>query len=358
MSRLRLVAALLAGLTAAPAQQPPQAYVEAVKLHQAGRLEEAAKAYRAYLETDPSRPEALSNLGAVLVALGRNDEAITAYDRALLAAPGHPGIRRNRTLALYKSGRMLEAAQGFASLRAEQPDDLTLALLEADCRFRVGDEQAVIGILEPLTASNEDNLALSYLLGSALIRNDRVEAGEKLIARVLSQGDTAEARLLIGLAHVQGGAMEEALIELQKATAINPNLPMAQSHLGKTLLQLGRREEAAEAFRKELANNPTDFDASLFLGVMRREDGAPDEALPHLEKAQALRPQALEVTYQIALAQMALERYDDAERTLTQLLELAPEFSEGHVSLATVYYRLGRKQDALRHREIARELAH
>ena len=54
---------------------------------------------------------------------------------------------------------------------------------------------------------------------------------------------------------------------------------------------------------------------------------------------------------------MALERYQDAEATSTRLLARAPSFPEAHVSLATVCYRLGRKEDANRHRQIAREMA-
>lgn len=357
MSLVRCIAVWLAFGCAAAAQQPPAAYLEAVELHQAGRLEEAAQAYRTYLSTDPERPEALSNLGAVLVSLGRLDEAMEAYDGALAVLPAHPGIRRNRALALYKSGRMHEAAAAFQDLRADLPDDLTLALLQADCRFRLGEESEVIEILEPLEEANPDNLALAYLLGAALIREDRIEAGEALIARILQRGDTAEAHLLIAMAHLRGGEIEPALGEFKRALAINPNVPMGQSHLGKTLLELGRRDEAVDAFHKELANNPTDFDARFFLGVIGREDGSPEQALEHLKRARELRPQALDVAYQIALAEIALERYEQAEATLTQILDRAPEFPEAHVSLATLYYRLGNKAAALRHREIARELA-
>ena len=41
-------------------------------------------------------------------------------------------------------------------------------------------------------------MAVAYLLGTALIRDNQVERGQHIVDRILSLGDSAEARLLIG----------------------------------------------------------------------------------------------------------------------------------------------------------------
>ena len=60
-----------------PALQP------AVRLHRAGDLEGAIRAYRAYLKRTPASVEARSNLGAVLAGLGKYEQAIAEYKIAL-----------------------------------------------------------------------------------------------------------------------------------------------------------------------------------------------------------------------------------------------------------------------------------
>jgi len=47
---------------------------------------------------------------------------------------------------------------------------------------------------------------------------------------------------------------------------------------------------------------------------------------------------------------------EQARAALESLVKEAPEFLEAHVSLATVYYRLKRKEDGDREREVVKKL--
>ena len=53
---------------------------------------------------------------------------------------------------------------------------------------------------------------------------------------------------------------------------------------------------------------------------------------------------------------MGRDDFAAAQKTLEQLVSTAPQFEGGHVLLATVYYRLGRKEDADRERAIVEKL--
>jgi len=79
--------------------------------------------------------------------------------------------------------------------------------------------------------------------------------------------------------------------------------------------------------------------------------------MDHFRRAAAVRPGAAEALYQIG--SLALERgeTDEARKVLEAVIASAPEFTEAHVSLATAYYRLKRKQDGDRERALAQELA-
>ena len=53
---------------------------------------------------------------------------------------------------------------------------------------------------------------------------------------------------------------------------------------------------------------------------------------------------------------METDKPEEARQILEDLLKEAPSFVEAHVSLATAYYRLGRKAEGDREREIIRKI--
>jgi tetratricopeptide (TPR) repeat protein len=268
----------------------------AVRLHQAGDFPGAIREYQACIAAEPSRVEARSNLGAVLAKLGRYQDAIDQYQAALKIAPRDlvSRLRFNLALAYYKSFQIPAASVEFETLHREQPADLNLALLLADCRLRTGEFQAAIDVLSPLEAAQPDQPALDYVLGMALIRTGRIPEGQARVDRILRRGDSAEGHFLLGSSLFMAGNFPGAVAELSKAAALDPNLPSLQSYYGQALLFTGDADAATVAFRKELAANPNDFDANLQLASILAHRGKPDEARPLLERALQVRPGSAE----------------------------------------------------------------
>jgi tetratricopeptide (TPR) repeat protein len=73
-------------------------------------------------------------------------------------------------------------------------------------------------------------------------------------------------------------------------------------------------------------------------------------------KAAAIRPGDAAAQYQIGALELQVGRTAEAQAILERVVAAAPDFTEAHVSLATAYYRLKRKEDGDRHRALAREL--
>ena len=339
------------------AAQPDPAFIEAVKLHQAGKLAAAVEQYRVVLKASPNNFEVRSNLGAALTALGRYQEAITEYRTALRSAPANPALRTNLALAYYKASLLPEAAAEFAALHKSDPEDLKLALLLADCHFRLGEDKKVIEVLEPLGRKHTESAAVDYLLGTALIREGRVGEGQALVDRILGRGDSPEAHLMLGAAQMRTARFEEAAREFARALELNPKLLTANLLLGQAKNELGDRDGAARAFRNELSLDANNYEANLQLGILLKDDQRVKEALPYLTRAAELRPGWMAAPYQIAAAHIALGDLNRARIELERLVKQEPKFAEAHVSLATVYLRLGRKEEATRERDIAAKLA-
>ena len=120
---------------------------------------------------------------------------------------------------------------------------------------------------------------------------------------------------------------------------------------------MGRTDEAAEWFRKELEINPNDFDSNLHLGMhLQKAEQDYEGALAHYERALHVRPGSPDARYQIGLIYLLTDRADEALKIIEGVVKDIPEFLEGHATLTRLYYRLGRREDAERHRAIVDEI--
>jgi Flp pilus assembly protein TadD len=208
----------------------------------------------------------------------------------------------------------------------------------------------VIELLSPLEKESPNDKALIYLLGTALIRDNQPARGQVLVDRILREGESAEARLMLGTTKMNVQDFAGALEDLKKAAELNPQLPDVYSYYGVALMTTGDMAEAAEAFRKELKSNPNDFVANLQLGAVLKQDQRYDEARNFFDRALLVRPGDPAVRYQLATLELIAGNIDQACNKLEQLTKETPQFVEAHVSLATVYYRLKRKADGDRER--------
>lgn len=339
------------------------AFARATQLHEAGKLEEAISAYRAILTSNPGRADVRSNLGAAYSRLGRYEEAITQYKQALALDGRNQAIRFNLSLAYYKAAWFPEAAAELtrfvAAAPADLPERLNAVLLLADCQVRLGEYKKAIELLSPYEKDGPETphgRAVAYLLGNALIGDGQLDRGQLVIDRVFRDDDTAEARLLIGSLMLLMDDGPGAIKELERAIQLNPKLPTLQAWYGRALMRMGDSEKARAAYRSELAENPNDFDANLFMGTLLRQDKQLEEALRYLSRAAQLRPREQYARYHLSAVLAALGKPDEARPLLEGVAKEFPDFVEARVLLASVYYRLNRKEDGDRERAMVQKL--
>jgi tetratricopeptide (TPR) repeat protein len=334
---------------------PQELLKQAVELHQAGKLDEAIQDYRRVLDAYPQMEEVRSNLGAALAASGRYSEAIVEYNRALLQKPD-PRVRLNLALAYYKTSQYLKAIEALKKVRNEQPSELQPVILLADCYLRLGQNKEVIELLTPQEKAGPENLGVTYMLGTALIRDGQTARGQLVIDRILKNGDSAEARLLMGTTKFMVNDLAGAVADLKRAVELNPDLPDVYSYYGLALLSTGDPASARKAFEKELTLDPNNFEANLRMGVLLRQDEDNENALKYFQHSLVLRPGDIGVRYQIAATELAMGQVEPARRELETMLKESPDFTEAHVTLATAYYREKRKADGDRERAIVSKL--
>ncbi len=337
-------------------ENPERIFARAIQSHQSGDIEGAIRDYQAYLALRPERVEARSNLGAALARLGRYVDAIEQYKRALALDGRNQAIRFNLAAAYYKTARILSASKELEAVVAAQPENRNAVLLLADCNLRMGEFKRVVELLTPVETAEPDNRAVAYMLGMALINDKQLDRGQERIERILRDGDSAEAHVMMGTTYLTITEYDKALKEFKSAVELNPKLPSVNSLHGQTLVRMGATEEAMAAFRRELEINPNDFDSCLQLGLLLKQDQKLDEAREFLRRALTVRPNEPNARFYVASIDVAQGKLNDALPLLEQLVKDAADFVEAHVMLATVYYRMRRKADGDREQAVVNKL--
>ena len=88
----------------------PQQLEKAIQHHIGGHLAEAEAAYQLILTVQPRHPDALHLLGVIAYQTGRHEQSHDLISRALKAHPGFPEAHSNLGNTLRAMGRLEEAA--------------------------------------------------------------------------------------------------------------------------------------------------------------------------------------------------------------------------------------------------------
>ena len=148
-----------------------------------------------------------------------------------------------------------------------------------------------------------------------------------------------------GLSLRLAGRRTEAVEQLRKVVASNPDLRDAWEILGATLVELDRKKEAVEAFDRTIALDPTSAEPHLELARLLVLDGRRDAALQHAEIAARREPgKAYETMAQVMLD---LNRPEQAAEYARRSLEADPRRVMSHFALGVVAQRAGRYEEAL-----------
>ncbi len=96
-------------------------FQNALRHHQAGRIDDAVALYERGLSLRPDSADAHYNLGAALVMQGRIDDAATHFERAGILNPNHVNAHNNLGVALVQRGRIDAAVAHYERVLAINP---------------------------------------------------------------------------------------------------------------------------------------------------------------------------------------------------------------------------------------------
>lgn len=178
-----------------PASQISQ---HAEQLHQSGRLNEAAAAYREAIALEPGDPEMHYNLGSVYLDMGQTEAAVASYLKAQALAPGHPQILLQLGNAYSAQGLPGQAVEAFRQALHLHPGNAAI-------HFNLGNALRELG--QPEQAADSYRMALKLAPSDADSHNN--------LGNVLREL----------------GRLDEAIASYVVALQLNPGLHHAKAHL-------------------------------------------------------------------------------------------------------------------------------
>ena len=323
-------------------------YVDALRHHQAGRLDEAVACYGRVLELKPGYPGAHNNLGVALGRQGRLDEAVACYGRALALKPDYPEAHNNLGTALGRQGRLDEAITCFGRALALKPDypeahnNLSAALRDQERLDEAVARHRRALALRPGYPEAHNNL------GVALRDEGRLDEAITCFGRALTlKPDYPDAHNNLGVAFGDQGRLDEAVACFGRALALKPDYPEAHNNLGVALGKQGRLDEAVARHRRALALKPDYPEAYNNLGIALRNQGCLDEAVACYGRALAFKPDYSEAHNNLGVALRDQGRLDEAVACYGRALALKPDDPGTYNNLGIALGDQGRLDEAV-----------
>ena len=279
---------------------------EAVRLHQAGQLEQAAALYRKVLTADPNSADALHLLGMVALQQSQPKIAVELIRKAIALHDREAAYHFHLALALQTQNDMQGAVAGYRRALALKPDD-------PDTYNNMGNALAALDKPEEAVAAFRSALALQP--GNAMAHSnlgnvqrsmglwDDAEASFR--QAIALQPGFAGAFVNLGNLHRDEDDLNAAENCYRRAIILAPRDTAAHCGLGLTLWQLGRHDEALANYRAVLAIDPDHAETLVNLGIARGEDGAQEEAEGLYARALTARPRDPDILNHLASVRLA-----------------------------------------------------
>jgi arylsulfatase A-like enzyme/Flp pilus assembly protein TadD len=239
-----------------------------------------------------------------------------------------------------------------------KPDPEKLQKLQA--LGYVGSDTAPVQDEKKLTGADpKTRIELANLLHDAMfdVEDARYEQAIPLLQRALAvQPNIPVANMQYGIAQARLKHFDLAIAPLRKAVTAQPDNGMGHYELGLALFETGDWKEAAPEFEAAAARAPRWADAHFSLAaVYARIDRVP-EAMTELDTTLGLSPDHYRANLLrgriLSLQGNPLGALDNLEKAA----QVQPDSSEAHSFLADAYQQLGRVADAERERAAARNL--
>jgi tetratricopeptide (TPR) repeat protein len=333
------------------------AFLQALKHHQAGDLGRAERLYRRTLATDPKHADSLHLLGLIAAQSSRPAYAAELIGRAIILKPHWAEAHHSLGITLRSLGRREEALSAYRRAVKLKPDYLSALINLGWVLAELGQHEKAVNTWCEVLRLSPDSAQAHIQLGVALTALGRTHEALALCSSTVHRWpDLPDGHFNFGLALQRLGRHEAAAAAYRRCIALRPMHAPALLNLGVALKEMGRHLEAVSVYRALLEIEPACAEAYSNLGVILHAVGRPEAAATALRRAIALKPHYAEAHNNLGLALADNGLLEDADHTFRRALELKPDYAYAYSNLATVQKERGDLHGAIESSQRAIEL--
>jgi predicted TPR repeat methyltransferase len=260
--------------------------MQALKLQQSGRHEQALQLCGQLLARQPDHPDLLNLGGVAAFHCGRQELGLTLLARAVAVSPGSPQAHNNYGNLLQASGELEAARASFERALRLQPSFAQAHKNLGNVLLLLDDLPGCVAAYRRALAITPHDAELHDYLGTALSSLGDLEAALASLRQAIAlRPDYAKAYNNLAAVLQQTGDMEAAVSACRRAVALKPGYAKAHLNLGCLLQELRRYPEAADSYRRSLALEPANPEAAFNLGLTLQELGDEEGAMAAYRRA-------------------------------------------------------------------------
>jgi len=304
---------------------------------ESGSLEAAANYFRHSTRCSPEDSWRWLHLGSVLLELDQLEDADESLRQALLLAPEEAAAHERLGRLATRQENSAAAVRRFTRALQLQPEAIAVHYALGRALLRQGQEQLARQHLQqrgerevrwsdPLLAELGDLIhrtvfeVIAAQISAPLARFDAAatldfaldhlagvkDAGPKIAAWLEREKNSLSApargrlQLVVGALQAARGNDTQALVHLEQAVELQPELVAARLRLARLLVRTGHSEAAFEHYTHLIQSDPEQREARLQRATLWVWAQRFDEALFDLEYAASRRPEDAEIRVRLA----------------------------------------------------------
>ncbi len=318
-------------------------------------LQGAAANYRTYKAMLDNAPAAATDtaargeLGSALLEAGLRDEAVTELTASVAAEPSNIDYIIRLARAYMERKEIPSAGRTLESAVARGIDAAPIYAALAEVYEASGHVENAIPAMR--LAIERDPKKEEYRFRYAMILTDTRAPAAAIIRLEEALKEFPQSSKLwfaLGVAHSASNRSDEAAKAFERAIALDSKFAVAHAYLGMAYTEQGKFAEAAALYDRAVSLDEKLAPAHYLVAdaILREVDGDAVRAERHLLRAIALDPSFPLARITLAKLYFRLNRLNEAANHLEQVVASDPNMAEAHYQLGRVYMRLKRKAEA------------
>lgn len=309
---------------------------------QLGQYEKGVEAATEGLQIYTGAVELYLKRAEIYAAWGKKAEAIEDFGLAM--HQDEHDFRAYFELArLYREdGEEAAAAEVIMKLYRLHPESPLVCYWMADCLYRLGKNQEAIKLNDKLLEMENDDAANFTQRADIFIEMADLPAAEEALNEALKLSDTSEIHNKQSYVMYLQGKNEEALIELQKAVALDPDYEDHPTYLtasGHIYKEMGLWDLAIDAYTKAIHMTSGNSRLYEFRAGCFFETGQLDRGLSDCTQGIELDNNYASLYSLRSAIYLSMMDYARARVDIMKFLELQPGHPGAYFRLGQIHYK-------------------